>query len=686
MKKLSTAVVEFIVGGAFHARAQNSSPSVTVIVDSWQELNRIPDLPHLVKIALGRGDTVLALLERLRENAPESSDILEHVLVLLEEYRQKPNVYLAHGMAADGRIGRLAVLDLFFRGKLESVFHEIYIRLMEGSNGRLHQVEIRELNSLCGGTGSLGASEISQLFRSFLRERIEVPVRCYQLRLGGLTYASVTSKGFTNVQRSLDVTARLIGMPSDKGLFFNVEFYELPLRDESGQAIRENREIRDSLAGSLLQARLSSEVVDLVDAREVNHRSHPLSVVLRGQACWSRPLETSWIVESAAAYYRQELESVRREMARPDTDDLKDIDVRIEEGDPLFAGREQFRQLIREQDQIGLQQEVLDQPQQEMPGKVLLTVSGELVSLQLFTRMANAPRSLQEMILAGRRYRGALKLVELAIQDEEAACKKAERTFQARQAKLVKEIRGLGSTLRMLKGALLGRRRIDGVTELRVKDFVESHQQLSRAESGMRLLKEAVKSLQDAIAEHERRWLGTLERFFGESQPDLFRQDLVAFKPLDDRFEDLLAGALELEGEEAAPSENERSMLLRSVSHVTMAGLARMLCCEMDAHSMIAALEGEDVFEFVSPPWGGMVDLEEPRHRLMVLPPMRTSDRNLLEQASAQLGFQWLLCSSDSVASGCLIVALELSPIRQMDQLIPQVYSSAQEAKPSVVS
>ena len=98
--------VMFAVGGAWQRAVQASKADVVVVFDSWEEVKRVPDAPHLMKVPLGDQDTVQSMLERLQGFAPESWTPLH------EEYKAKPNVFLGAGMAQDPRIGTAAIWDL----------------------------------------------------------------------------------------------------------------------------------------------------------------------------------------------------------------------------------------------------------------------------------------------------------------------------------------------------------------------------------------------------------------------------------------------------------------------------------------------------------------------------------------------------------------------------------------------
>src|SRR5438034_381326 len=130
------AIVDFVVGGSGHRWPEASEADVVVVVDSLNELEDVPDLSKLVKLPLGDHETVLTLLERNCERNPKAAQ-------LHKEYAERgTNLNLSDGMAQDPRIGELAIDDAAASGRLEEVFREVLIRLLERCNGKLAPVDV----------------------------------------------------------------------------------------------------------------------------------------------------------------------------------------------------------------------------------------------------------------------------------------------------------------------------------------------------------------------------------------------------------------------------------------------------------------------------------------------------------------------------------------------------------------
>ena len=256
-------VVEFNVGGAVQPYAIASTADVIVPIDSREEVEQIPDMPNLIKVPLGGQDTVLSLLERLRGTQPEVDD-------LLAEYRQH-NVHLGSGMAQDPRLGACAIQDLDLRGELAQLFDQVLIRVREACNAQLDLLIVRELNSNAGGMGAGGSPEVGARFCAYTAQRTSAKIHREMVRLGGLTYAAVALRSFGNVQQ---MTEKNVDMMLEEHIpayeLLDMELYELPLRSEEGAAVRDNRTLRDLLAGTLAQARFTEEVNRLLNLCEAN--------------------------------------------------------------------------------------------------------------------------------------------------------------------------------------------------------------------------------------------------------------------------------------------------------------------------------------------------------------------------------------------------------------------------------
>ena len=93
----------------------------------------------------------------LREMEPE-------LRPLLDEYRERPNVHLASGMAQDPRLGACAIQDLDDRGELTRLFGEIFTRVLEAGNGQLDLLIVSEFDYNAGGMGAGGGPATGSRF------------------------------------------------------------------------------------------------------------------------------------------------------------------------------------------------------------------------------------------------------------------------------------------------------------------------------------------------------------------------------------------------------------------------------------------------------------------------------------------------------------------------------------------
>jgi hypothetical protein len=104
-----------------------------------------------------------------------------------------------------------------------------------------------------------------------------------------------------------------------------------------------------------------------------------------------------------------------------------------------------------------------------------------------------------------------------------------------------------------------------------------------------------------------------------------------------------------------------------------------MLKTDPDPATIISALENED-FPWKAPLWGGEVSYTDPRHRLVVLPPMRAGDLAELTRNASERHFGATLVTADTVAAGACVVALSFYPVTGRGEILPPLYACFVEA------
>ena len=306
------AFVEFVVGGSGHMYVRASKADVCVVVDSQDELLRIPDLPHVIKIPLGDHETVLTLLDRARAFDSEAE-------ALYEEYKELPNVHLSSGMAQDPRLGACAIRDLAHSGLLDQYFHQIFVRLLKTANGQLSLVVIREVNSQAGGMGSAGGPEVGTRFRQYIERHTNAQISQHMVRIGGTTFLAIAARAAANTAYATRNNIDSLMASSAPRVIRDLEFMELPLRSEDGLPLRDKRALRDGLAGPALAALCSEGVRTLLDAREVNHKpGSPLGETRTVRAKWSAALDQDQLARAAATDYRGRLADLRQTCESPE--------------------------------------------------------------------------------------------------------------------------------------------------------------------------------------------------------------------------------------------------------------------------------------------------------------------------------------------------------------------------------
>lgn len=669
--------VEFIVGGAMQAYATASTADVIVPIDSREEVEQIPDMPNLVKVPLGRQDTVLSLLERLREAGLEVDE-------LLAEYRQH-NVYLGSGMAQDPRLGACAIQDLALRGELAQLFGQVFVRVLEACNAQLDQLVVRELNSNAGGMGAGGGPEVGARFCAYAAQQTSAKIRRQMVRLGGLTYTAVAPRSIGNVGKvTKENVSLMLEKPSAAWELRDMEFYELPLRSEDGAAVRGNRTLRGLLAGTLAQARFTEEVNRLLDRCEANPTlTSQFDGMLRGRAWWSKTLDANLVMRAAASSYRDQLKALRQHPDPADLEVAERVEVELDPRNNPLPPVEKVMAALRTPE--GVQSPVLDDFVQAALQTFNSTVwvfssHAQAGSLHEVLGPPERPPSLEAFRMRCRRLRGLLAHLRQAHEAAQTAQKAMARRFERQRQAMQREVSRLRSVRHTMALLLYSRLRVLRRLQARFEAYQAMHTRYSEACARMESLAAAVTQVEQDLAQYEAQWLkrleGGLEAIIGKWAVHL---DTVVFSPLEAVYSDLIDATLRA-SIEASNGQDTRAwavmqpVLLRAVAQVTLQGLAEMLQTTPDPGAMLTAIEDER-YAYTAPLWGGMSSYAEPRYRFVVLPPVAANDLAALQRAAKERHFGPTLAMAESVVAGCCIVALAFFPVTKLEEVQPPVYT-----------
>jgi hypothetical protein len=666
------AIVEFVVGGSGRAYVPASTADVCVVVDSQDELQGLPDLPNIVSIPLGDHETVLTLLERASASDAEAA-------VLLAEYRLRPNVYLSAGMAQDPRLGACAVRDAAHRGQLEPSFQEILVRLLEATNGQLSLVVIREVNSNAGGMGSGGSPEIGSLFQEYITRKTNAQVWQHMLRIGGLTFLPVAKRAAANTAYATRRNVNAVLSFRVSRLTRDLEFVELPLRSEGGTPIRDKRTLRDGLVGPMLVARYA--VSRLLDAREVNHKTETaLGEMRRMIPQWSTSLDEDRLSRAAATEYRARVGELRKERERRDMVAIAGVRVDLEPAtSSLLPSLDEVTSAIR---RGNLRDPLFDRLAEAEPPEFHSTVwievtRDEVMALDETLSSLTRPEKLSDVTDALRRFGAVGAHLEHALSGAEAALQSAERTMEKRRARTKGDLRRLRSPLTTFERAVSPRammRRYSAGFGGLIRDIEE----LGRARSRVIGLRRALERVRADARAYEEMSIGrvehALDQFIG-GRPIIW--DAIEVTSLESTYIDLLNAVSQHDSESCFADRYMKPHLLRSISRVTLAGIAQMLGVPANPEDIVAGLLDER-FAWKAPQWGGETQCGEPREQFVVFPPMSRGDLAALDRVANQRRVPSIFIAADTVAAGCSIVALAFYPVVTRDDVEPPLYAQAE--------
>lgn len=666
-------VVLFVTGGGFQAAVPASLADVCVVVDSRDELLKVPDLGNVIKIPLGDHETVLTLLERARALDAEAAE-------LYTEYQKLPNVYLSAGMAQDPRLGACAMRDLAQSGQLHQYFADILVRVLEAANGQLSVVVIREANSQAGGMGSAGGPEIGARFRAFLETCTSAQLSLHMLRLGGLTYVSVAKRATSNTGYATKRNLDTLFATAAPRVTRDAEFAELPLRSEDNLPIRDKRALRDALAAPLLVARCSEAVVRLVDEREVNHKPEsPFGEIRTIRAQWSDGLDQDELLRAAATAHRASIADLRRECDVPDSTIVQGVHVDVTPLETLPSIEEVTTAIRRGEVRGPLFDRLVDAG---IP-VFRATVFADITKDQAFTvdeviHGLDAPKTLADVRSGIRRLRGVLSHLEKAQQEAGERHRFAEAARDKGKATMAAALRRLRSPMRTVEAVLSPKASLKRATAA-FASYLGALEQVGQAAARVEALDSVIARFRTELAAYEDVWIGTadraLEGFLG-NRP--LHSAAIDVSPLGDVYPKLAETVARMSDASSSGKRALNAVLLQSVRYVTLAGLADMLGTTATAEDIVSALDREQ-YRWKAPMWGGgsRTGSVVPRERFVVLPPVSDNDLMALQAVANRRGFAPAVVAADTVAAGCRIVALDFYPVTGRADVETAIYTHA---------
>jgi hypothetical protein len=662
--KAATVIVA--VGGTPQRYARVADADVTVMVDSVDELGRVPQRDTLIKVPVGDHETLQTLLGRM------GGDPLAEALAT--EYCDRPNILLSKGMAQDPRIGAVVARDLMRRGELEAVARQTMTLLMVAANGALSHVEILEANSNAGGMGAGGGPEIGHYLATHIETFSRATVKYTMFRVGALTYLPVAPRAAANARMATKSNAARIAKQRTERRIQDVELAELPLRGEDGRALGAEYEQRAWLASTLLQARRAPEVADLIDSREVNHRLGEFGEFRRITACWSSSLESSALCREGAARYLRAIQELPARWSR-DSRASSEQQVEVIPGDLDLPSAEAVLQELKIQSQSDgqLLTRLLTEDGGAQSSGVVLKTGETSIEMGALVRQLARGEVTEDYIgslIAGMGRRLQETETELA-----AARARRETSRQALRAALAasrKKARSTWNTfmtkIESTKDAATKNTRWVRTFEPVLRSLVQEHVRVARCLEAIAVLQRAIEILEGAAISKYEVLSGALTRLAGAGTPDTGRVRYLPFS----------AVAQRLEKAAAQSDEALADTLMGSVASITLPGIGAMFGVPPDPAFVVTALI-ESKYAWIAPLWGGSSTYSEPRHRIVVLPPMQDDDFEALRREAEQRVFRPLLRRGGSAAAGCAVVALDFYAVDEYEDILPAFYESQPE-------
>ncbi len=633
---------------------------------AFDELARVPARDTLIKLPVGDHETLQTLLERVAGDSLAAA--------LAAEYEGRPNILLSKGMAQDPRIGALLARDLVRRGELEGVARRVMTLLMISANGTLSHVEVVEVNSNAGGMGAGGGPEIGQFLATHIERFSRATVKYTMIRIGALTYLPVAPRAAANARLATRANLARLGKQRTERRILDVELAELPLRGEDGQALGAEYDSRSWLASTLFQARRSPEVTALLDAREVNHRVGEFGEFRRIAAGWSRPIHSSVLVREGAAYYLRAIRELPAHWSRyPAADSV--MEITVIPGDLDLSSIEQVLQELKTQplgDGPVLTRLLTETQNVPSTGVVLRTDANEIDMDGLACRFARG--EVKEEYMGGlmnslRRKLGqsredlsrARARCELSRQSVRTSLAASRNKPLSAWSKMWRKFESTRDTARRNAKSL---RALEPALRSLCLDFAV----VARCSASISILEKAIEIIERAAGSKFEILSAALARMADLGTPPT---GFARYAPFDDV-------TAKLEKAAAQSDQALHDALMGCVQSISLAGVAAMFDVTPEVASIVTAMQ-ESRFAWIAPLWGGASTFSEPRHRIVVMPPMSDSDFDVLRREAERRIFRPLLRRTASAAAGCAVVSLDFYPVEEYEHILPAFYESQPE-------
>ncbi len=609
---------------------------------------RVGDIPNLIYVPVGLGETTATLFADAEPNLKQMIDEL-------------PNVPGSSGMAQLGGVGYYGFQKLLASPQHQHLMQFLSSQAIIRTGGQLVSVFGLTLFSDTGGTGGSRPVGYSRsVIRALNVHGVEITWQ----------YDVISSVTFTGLGRRIELNA----------------------------AAAEYRIIRDLTRRKMTDCPKVIESLRLIDLapHEHNRAARDLEVILDKQAWLSNQLQlyltavrpntslnsrfgnmSFWamdrtrslspekqIIFSVAASFWRQVEAARKS-SQPVLKIVSTIEERVEEE---ALEREETDDLIANLKDIDETLEAI----QHAPAIINATlvakmVSGDEFELHHIERdFAADPADLDE----ARKDLQVLGSIESMLKIKQ---EKAERSSEAMRKEIEQytaELRDYLPIIRTGKSSWwLGSMtpaEVQAACQALASDLRSASDRWHRQQA---ILNATNSSIDEARQEKTyrdqqlKRIADTLDSWRAKGKEKEPQPALVVSCPLEDVFGELLhLGEL--------PREEQKRRLTTMVSGVTLAGMAKMLDTESNREEAIAKAIARDEFALLGPYPGGRVEFRHGK-QIVVLPPLEESYQSSLPARAEQLNQEQQAFLADSCASGIACVRYTIYEADTLRELFP---------------
>ncbi len=655
------ALVAVLCGGAFAHLSELPDllyADVIIRIDVPNEIAPSPSNNGQVCISLAEGKTLKTLIE--------DKDFHPHARVFLDEH---PAIDTQMGLAQFRPAGVAAIQEELEKPEMtDFLMRNVFERLLIIHNGDLQIVTLLGKAGSGGGTGGPALLPFLDRLRSIIQDHTDAIVHTQLFRIASGSHIGNGPRLFTNEASTFHEDLAFITSPRrDPREVRSLRATQIPI-------VGRHKDRRDRFTAQLVQATEAPRVREHLELTEPNDAftSRYGNMTIFDPA-WGHDLPDPHIAAEIAGQYRQALEQLGSPRVRSDLVQGVEVQFPWSQIQPAHSA-EAILSFLSRPDRLHpdeFEEFCLDLRWPDVPPLVEVQLHDgthlevtQRLRAELPANHASLPRSRNRMLI--------LRTIDAVVESrcDQAAIKKdrLDRRAKASLLDLQKAYRLVVPELvrDQIRAALT---RPSSRTS-NLKRAIRRAQQLACQVRQATILCDALTATRQVV---QAEWMGDVElvkRILKQLDAFLLERDGSASQPLviasdlDSVFGSLMGLAAANREDPAALTQ----LLVSSVDHVTLTGLARIVGAPRPTVQSIADRLAHAIPPIEAPCWG----FRRPSRTgatLMVLPPLNSHDENALRQVLQTEAPAMLMACSDLTDAGVNVVRLRIIKPEKLEEI-----------------